>query len=148
MTKSEYLKPFMVVERFVAQEYVATCWYAVSGDFFTTLYHDTKQSHREFVIYDTWEYGWYDDGEQLTTPSASRIPTEGYLKDSELVTIQNANADGNKYYTEKHGVPLVRYDQYTSSSQVGHNASNKFYTYTTGDVTYYLKSIKTNGNHS
>ena len=40
MKKNQYRKPYMAIEQFVPNAYVADCWYVAPGDCYDDLFED------------------------------------------------------------------------------------------------------------
>ncbi len=108
MTKSEYQKPFMVVERFVAQEYCEQC--AVTGHLKTGILY--TGSGYKILYHDTHNIGYYDSDEKVNTPSLSGDVTfypnenveKGYAKINEngiLSLVNQVPLSSYKYYRRK-----------------------------------------------
>ena len=140
MEKRLYGKPLMSVEQFTPNEYVADCFYIKGSQIFSELYHDLYKNGLN--RYGTYNWLNHAGEEDVTTPTADRIPAETgtYINGTPPTEVTGINTDGNKYYEhrESSGFNPDYYDQVT-----------KLYTYVYDGKTYYLRDyVDKGGNHS
>ncbi len=122
MTRKEYQKPFMVVERFVAQEYCAPCnW---QGKYTSSAYiYDSNNK----LYLDKNDNKRYDSGEQINTPAPPSDKTFifSYNENNELGYVDTSSITGNIFLTNL--IPT---------------ASHKYYTYYQGNRNEYENERK------
>ncbi len=147
MEKELYSKPFMSVELFKPNEYVALCWYVKSGECYNSLYHDIYNSlgqsgHDGYYngILHPEEDMYYNKSHSST---AHRIPSDAnkWLH-QEPTAISN---DGYYYLGYEGKITWTGWrDVYNNnlSSTAG------IYLVVDGSNTHYVKSYESAGNHS
>ena len=139
----KYEKPLLVVEKFTPNEYVAGCWKVNGDNILTELYHDTKRTTNVLLLIFN-SFGYYDNGEQVTTPPISQIPSSGNIQGN-LPNNLATGTNGNRYYDERHLITGTRtVYEYPTSSEL-----STVYSYNYNGTTYYFKDYDDlGGNHS
>ena len=100
MKKNQYRKPYMAIEQFAPNEYVADCWYVAVGDCYDDLYADMYNRNRHE----------YNNGEHIVQNHGShRIPTTGYFN-SETQSIPVPLGDYEYYINIGDNVPWEEQD--------------------------------------
>ncbi len=77
MKKNQYRKPYMAIEQFAPNAYVADCWYVEQGDCYSNLYADNLENGT---------YGKYDNSYRrkvnehiVENHGSHRLPSSGFF---------------------------------------------------------------------